>query len=161
VGDVVKIFASVREKLAATLVLVGDGPERDAAEQQVDGLGLRKDVRFLGKVENVGDVLRGADLFLLPSATESFGLAALEAMACGVPVIASAAGGIPEVVDDGKTGYLAPPGDVATMAERALRILENAAEHARFKQNAAARALDFSADKVVPRYEALYEEVLS
>ena len=161
VGDVVKIFASVREKLPATLVLVGDGPDRDAAEQQVDGLGLRKDVRFLGKVENVGDVLRGADLFLLPSATESFGLAALEAMACGVPVIASAAGGIPEVVDDGKTGYLASPGDVATMAERALRILENAAEHARFKQNAAARALDFSADKVVPQYEALYEEVLS
>jgi len=161
IGDVVKIFAGVRKQLPATLVLVGDGPDRDATEQQVDGLGLRKDVRFLGKVESVGDVLRGADLFLLPSATESFGLAALEAMACGVPVIASAAGGIPEVVEDGKTGFLAPPGDVATMIDRSLRVLGNADEHSRLKQNAAARALDFSADKVVPRYEALYEEVLS
>jgi len=161
VGDVVKIFAAARKVLPATLVLVGDGPDRDAAEQQVDGLGLRKDVRFLGKVENVGDVLRGADLFLLPSATESFGLAALEAMACGVPVIASAAGGIPEVVQDGKTGYLAPPGDVPAMSARALQVLQDADEHARLKQQAATRALDFSADNVVPRYEALYEEVLS
>jgi len=161
IGDVVKIFATVRQKLPATLVLVGDGPDRDAAEQQVDTLGLRKDVRFLGKVENVGDVLRGADLFLLPSSTESFGLAALEAMGCAVPVIASAAGGIPEVVEDGKTGYLAPPADVATMADRALRVLENPAEQARMKETAVARALDFAADKVVPLYEALYQEVLA
>jgi N-acetyl-alpha-D-glucosaminyl L-malate synthase BshA len=160
VGDVVQIFAGVHKKLPATLVLVGDGPDRDAAEQQVDGLGLRKDVRFLGKVENVGDVLRGADLFLLPSATESFGLAALEAMACGVPVIASAAGGIPEVVEDGKTGFLVPPGDVATMVDRALRVLESADLHQRLKQNAAARAFEFAADRVVPLYESLYEEVL-
>ena len=118
-------------------------------------------MRFLGKVESVGDVLRGADLFLLPSATESFGLAALEAMACAVPVIASKAGGIPEVVEDGQTGYLVPPGDVAAMAERALRILDDPAEHERLKQQAASRALEFAADKVVPRYEALYEEVLS
>jgi N-acetyl-alpha-D-glucosaminyl L-malate synthase BshA len=161
VGDVVKIFAGVREKMPATLVLVGDGPDRDAAEHAVDGLGLRKDVRFLGKVENVGDVLRGAELFLLPSATESFGLAALEAMACAVPVVASAAGGIPEVVEDGQTGFLAPPGDVAAMTERALRVLENSAEYERLKQNAAARALEFSADRIVPRYEKLYEEVLA
>jgi N-acetyl-alpha-D-glucosaminyl L-malate synthase BshA len=160
VSDVVKVFAAVRQKLPATLVLVGDGPERDATEQQVDTLGLRKDVRFLGKVESVGDVLRGSDLFLLPSATESFGLAALEAMACAVPVIASAAGGIPEVVEDGKTGFLAPPGDVATMAERALRVLESADLYKTLRQNAAARALEFAADHVVPRYEALYEEVL-
>jgi glycosyltransferase involved in cell wall biosynthesis len=99
-------------------------------------------------------------LFLLPSATESFGLAALEAMACGVPVIASAAGGIPEVVEEGKTGFLAPPGDVAAMAERALRVLDDPAEHERLKRNAAARALELSADRVVPRYEALYQEVL-
>src|SRR6267143_1674630 len=135
--------------------------DRVTAEHQVDELGLRKDVRFLGKVEDVGDVLRGADLFLLPSAMESFGLAALEAMACAVPVIASAAGGIPEVVEDGKTGFLAPPGDVATMTERALRVLENPAEHERMRRAAAAHALEFSADRVVPRYEAIYEEVLS
>ena len=161
VGDVVQIFAGVRKQLPATLVLVGDGPDRDLAEHEVDGLGLRKDVRFLGKVENVGDVLRGADLFLLPSATESFGLAALEAMACSVPVIASDAGGIPEVVRSGETGYLAPPGDVATMSERALQVLQDPAEHERLKRNAAARALEFSADRVVPRYEKLYEEVLA
>jgi N-acetyl-alpha-D-glucosaminyl L-malate synthase BshA len=160
IGDVVKIFAGVRKKIPATLVLVGDGPDRDAAEHEVDGLGLRKDVRFLGKVESVGDVLRGADLFLLPSATESFGLAALEAMACAVPVVASAAGGIPEVVEDGTTGFLAPVGDVAAMAERALRVLGDPAAHERLKRNAAARALEFSADRIVPRYEALYQEVL-
>jgi N-acetyl-alpha-D-glucosaminyl L-malate synthase BshA len=159
IGDVVKIFARVRKQLPATLVLVGDGPERDAAEHDVDSLGLRKDVRFLGKVESVGDVLRGADLFLLPSVTESFGLAALEAMACGVPVIASAVGGLPEVVQDGETGYLAPVGDVDAMSERALRVLEDNAEHERLKRNAAARALAFAADRIVPRYEALYQEV--
>ncbi|HET8713750.1 MAG TPA: N-acetyl-alpha-D-glucosaminyl L-malate synthase BshA [Gemmatimonadales bacterium] len=161
IGDVVKIFAAVRAQLPATLVLVGDGPDRDAAEQQVDTLGLRKDVRFLGKVESVGDVLRGADLFLLPSATESFGLAALEAMACGVPVVASAVGGIPEVVEDGKTGFLAPLGDVPTMSARALQILQDAALHGRMRRAAAAAALDFTTDRVVPRYEELYREVLA
>jgi N-acetyl-alpha-D-glucosaminyl L-malate synthase BshA len=157
----VKIFAGVRKQLPATLVLVGDGPDRDLAEHEVDGLGLRKDVRFLGKVENVGDVLRGAALFLLPSATESFGLAALEAMACAVPVIASDAGGIPEVVQNGETGYLAPPGDVPAMVAAALRVLQDPAEHERLRGNAAARALDFSAERIVPLYEKLYEEVLA
>lgn len=161
VGDVVKIFAGVRKQLPATLVLVGDGPDRDLAEHEVDGLGLRKDVRFLGKVENVGDVLRGGALFLLPSATESFGLAALEAMACAVPVIASDAGGIPEVVQNGETGYLAPPGDVPAMVARALHVLQDSAEHERLKSNAAARALDFSTERIVPSYEKLYEEVLA
>jgi len=140
---------------------VGDGPDRDAAEHEVDQLGLGKDVRFLGKVDNVGDVLRGGDLFLLPSATESFGLAALEAMACGVPVVASAAGGIPEVVVDGETGYLAPVGDVPGMTERALRILSDPAVHDRLKRNAAAQALEFSAERVVPRYEQIYKDVLA
>ena len=159
VGDVIKIFALVRRELPATLVLVGDGPERDAAEHEVDTLGLRKDVRFLGKVESVGDVLRGSDLFLLPSSTESFGLAALEAMACGVPVVASAVGGLPDVVEDGTTGFLVPVGDVGAMANRALQILEPTTL-ARMRRAAAEHALKFSADHVVPQYEALYNEVL-
>jgi N-acetyl-alpha-D-glucosaminyl L-malate synthase BshA len=159
--DVVHIFAGVRKAMPATLVLVGDGPDRDPAEHEVDRLGLKRDVRFLGKVDNVADVLRGGDLFLLPSATESFGLAALEAMACGVPVVASAAGGIPEVVIDGETGFLAPPGDVERMTERALAVLTNSAERERLKRNAAARALEFAAERVVPRYERLYESVLA
>jgi N-acetyl-alpha-D-glucosaminyl L-malate synthase BshA len=159
--DVVRIFAGVRKALPATLVMVGDGPDRDPAEHEVDALGVRKDVRFLGKVENVGDVLRGGDLLLLPSTTESFGLAALEAMACGVPVIASAAGGLPEVVKDGEGGLLAPVGDVAGMTERALRLLQDAAEYERMRRSAAARALQFSADRVVPLYEKLYQEVLA
>jgi N-acetyl-alpha-D-glucosaminyl L-malate synthase BshA len=159
--DVVHIFAGVRKAMPATLVLVGDGPDRDAAEHEVDRLGLKRDARFLGKVDNVADVLRGGDLFLLPSATESFGLAALEAMACGVPVIASAAGGIPEVVTDGETGALAPVGDVVAMTERAIAILKDGAEHERLKRNAAARALEFATERVVPRYEKLYQDLLA
>jgi N-acetyl-alpha-D-glucosaminyl L-malate synthase BshA len=159
--DVVHTFAGVRKAMPATLVLVGDGPERDAAEHEVDRLGLKRDVRFLGKVDNVADVLRGGDLFLLPSATESFGLAALEAMACGVPVVASAVGGVPEVVTDGETGALAPAGDVAGMIERSLAILKDPAEHERLKRNAAARALEFAAERVVPRYEQLYQDLLA
>jgi len=159
--DVVHTFAGVRKAMPATLVLVGDGPDRDAAEHEVDRLGLKRDVRFLGKVDNVAQVLRGGDLFLLPSATESFGLAALEAMACGVPVIATAVGGIPEVVADGETGALAPAGDVAGMIERALAILNDGPEHERLKRNAAARALEFAAERIVPRYEQLYQDLLA
>jgi N-acetyl-alpha-D-glucosaminyl L-malate synthase BshA len=159
--DVVRIFAGVRQALPATLVLVGDGPERDAAEQEVDRLKLKKDVRFLGKVENVADVLRGSDLFLLTSATESFGLAALEAMACGVPVVATAVGGVPEVVVDGECGALAHVGDVDAMTARAVAILKDDAEHERLKRNAVARALEFSAERVVPQYERVYQDLLS
>ena len=157
--DVVRIFAGVRKTIPATLVLVGDGPDRDAAEAEADQLGLRGDVRFLGKVNNVGDVLRGGDLFLLPSATESFGLAALEAMACGLPVVATATGGLPEVVVDGETGWLAPVGDVTAMTERARSLLADAPTHARFRRAAAARGLEFSSERVIPLYEQLYESV--
>jgi len=159
--DVVHVFAGVRKAMPATLVLVGDGPDRDAAEHEVDRLGLKRDAKFLGKVDNVGDVLRGGDLFLLPSATESFGLAALEAMACGLPVVASAAGGIPEVVADGETGALAPVGDVSAMTEKSIAILKDGPEHQRLGRNAAARALEFAAERVVPRYEKLYEDLLA
>jgi L-malate glycosyltransferase len=160
IGDVIAVFAGVRRALPATLVLAGDGPDRDLAEQEVDRLGLRADVRFLGKVDQVADLLRGADLFLLPSQNESFGLSALEAMACGVPVIATQGGGLPEVVTDGATGHLAPVGAVAEMTEDAVALLRDDRALARMRQAAAARALDFSAERVVPRYEALYQDVL-
>jgi len=159
--EVVRIFAGVRKAMPATLIMAGDGPDRDAAEAEVDRLKLTRDVRFLGRVEDVADVLRGADLFLLPTVSESFGLAALEAMACGVPVIATRAGGIPEVVVDGETGLLAEPGAVDAMIEAALGILKDPKRHERMRQAAVARAGDFTTDKVVPQYEALYREVLS
>src|SRR5438132_7232168 len=160
VRDVVRVFAGIRRELPATLVLVGDGPDRDAAEQEADRLKLGRDVRFLGKVDNVADILRGSDLFLLPSETESFGLAALEAMACAVPVLASAVGGLPEVVVDGETGFLTPPGDIDAMIVHGVRALRDGALHARLRDAAARRALEFAADRVVPRYEQLYQDVL-
>ena len=160
IGDVIKVFAGVRRALPATLVLAGDGPDRDLAEQEVDRLKLSRDVRFLGKVDQVAELLRGSDLFLLPSQNESFGLSALEAMACGVPVIATRAGGLPEVVVEGETGYLAPVGAVDVMIERAVALLEDGAVHERLRHAAVARALEFSADRIVPRYEELYQGVL-
>src|SRR2546421_202868 len=141
VTDVVRVFAGVRREVPATLVLVGDGPERDAAEQEVDRLELRRDVRFLGKVDDVAEILRGSDLFLLPSETESFGLAALEAMACAVPVLASAVGGLPEVVVHGETGFLTPKGDVEAMIAHGLRVLRDGDLQARMREAAARRAL--------------------
>src|SRR6267143_4183354 len=146
VRDVVRVFAGVRQVVPATLVLVGDGPDRDAAEQETDRLRLGDDVRFLGKVDQVADLLRGSDLFLLPSETESFGLAALEAMACGVPVIASRVGGIPEVVVHGETGALAPVGAVDTMASAALQLLLDPGRSAAARVAAVKRAEMFTAD---------------
>ena len=160
VGDVVRVFAGVRRRLPATLILVGDGPDRDAAQQDVDALRLERDVRFLGKVDRVADILRGCDLFLLPSSTESFGLAALEAMACGVPVVATRVGGLPEVVTEGETGHLVPLGAVDEMVERSLGILERPDVHAAMRRHAAARALEFSSEWIVPRYEQIYRDLL-
>jgi N-acetyl-alpha-D-glucosaminyl L-malate synthase BshA len=146
--------------MPATLVMVGDGPDRDPAQREAQRLGVARDVRFAGRVDDVADLLRGADLFLLPSETESFGLAALEAMACGVPVIASRVGGIPEVVTEGESGFLAPVGDVAAMTDRAIAALRDPAYLAELRQGAVRRAGDFSADRIVPQYERLYEDVL-
>src|SRR2546428_3517984 len=158
--DVVRVFAGVRKVMKATLIMVGDGPDRDPAQREAARLGVNRDVRFAGRVDDVADLLRGGDLFLLPSETESFGLAALEAMACGVPVIASAVGGLPEVVVNGETGYLAPPGAVDEMTERALAILRDGALHGRLGARAAARARRFSTERIVPHYETLYRGVL-
>lgn len=160
VRDVVRIFARVRRQLPATLLMVGDGPDREDAEREARELGVAGDVRFLGRLDTVANLLQATDLFLLPSQTESFGLAALEAMACGAPVVASRAGGLPEVVEDGVSGILEPPGSVEAMARRALEVLRDDARHQAMREAATRRALAFATDHVVPRYEALYREVL-
>jgi N-acetyl-alpha-D-glucosaminyl L-malate synthase BshA len=158
--DVVRTFAEVRAALASVLVFVGDGPDRPAAEELVADLGLTRDVRFLGKVDAVADLLRCADLFLLPSESESFGLAALEALACGVPVVASDVGGLPEVVVDG-AGVLVPRGDVRAMAARALELLGDPARLQAARAAGLQVAARFSADRIVPMYEELYQRVLA
>src|SRR5205085_2967476 len=125
IGDVIEIFDRVQKEVPSRLIMIGDGPERSAAEWQVRRLGLLNRVHFLGKQDNVHEKLAIADLMLLPSQLESFGLAALEAMACEVPAIATSVGGIPEVIEDGKTGMLAEVGDVATMARCAVELLSD------------------------------------
>jgi len=155
------VFAGIRRELPATLVLVGDGPDRDAAEQETDRLKLRRDVRFFGKVDNVADILRGSDLFLLPSETESFGLAALEAMACAVPVLASAVGGLPEVVVDGETGLLTSPDDPAALAEAVTTLLADPDRRARMGCTARAQALArFESATIAAQTLELYRQAL-
>jgi len=163
VQDVVRIFAEARRLLPAAplrLRLVGNGPERPGIEALVRELELQPFVRFLGDQVDLPALLRDSDLFLLPSETESFGLAALEAMACGVPVVASRVAGIPEVVADGESGLLAPVGDVAAMAGHVARLASDAAALTRFSAAARARAEShFQPGPIVDRYEALYQRL--
>ena len=159
VEDAIRVFYNVRQQVPAKLLLVGDGPERSNAEKLCRELGNCADVRFLGKLDAVEEVLSVSDLFLMPSAKESFGLAALEAMACEVPVISSDAGGLPELNIDGETGFVCPVGDVDAMTEKALYVLHP--DHLPdFKKNALARAQHFDVGAIVPQYEALYEQVV-
>lgn len=162
VPDVVEIFARVRRQLPAKLVLIGDGPDRGTAEYLVRQKKLTADVHFLGKQERVHDKLGSADLFLLPSELESFGLAALEAMACEVPVVATNVGGVPEVVTDGVDGYLVSPGDVEAAAARAIEILRRPDRGRTMGQQARQNAMKrYCASKIIPQYEAFYQKVLS
>ncbi len=160
VKDVMKIFAKVNSQIPSVLLLVGDGPQRNSLEKLCRELDLCSRVIFLGKLQDTARVLKLADLFILPSETESFGLAALEAMAMGVPVISSNTGGIPEVNIHGETGYLSDVGDVKEMSENAFRILEKDEVLKQFKDRAHKRSAYFSLSKVVPMYEKLYLEVL-
>jgi N-acetyl-alpha-D-glucosaminyl L-malate synthase BshA len=158
VDAVVRVFAQIRERVAARLLIVGEGPELGRAEQLIDQLGVAAHVELVGEAQDVVGLLSVSDLFLLPSLQESFGLSALEAMACGVPVVASNAGGLPEVISDGVTGFLHPPDDVQGMAESAIAILLDPVAHARMATEGARIAVErFSADRIVPQYEALYE----
>lgn len=161
VPDVVRVFARVREVMPAKLLLVGDGVQKPAALAEAGKLGVEADVLFLGLQDNVIPILSAADLFLLPSEKESFGLGALEAMACRVPVVASNAGGLPEVVVHGKTGFLAPVGDVETMAAYAIQVLSNPDRLKRMGEEARARVIEnFESSLVIPRYEELYQSLL-
>ena len=162
VRDVVRIFARVRESLPSVLVMVGDGPDRRDAEEEAQALGVERDVQFLGRIDAVAPLLANADLFLLPSDRESFGLSALEALALGVPVVGSRAGGLPEVVREGETGVLCPVGDVEGMARAAVSILSDSRRWNEFSTRAAADArARFSRDAIVSRYEALYEDAVA
>jgi N-acetyl-alpha-D-glucosaminyl L-malate synthase BshA len=161
VRDVVRVFAKVRAEVPSMLVMVGDGPERVEAEDEARDLGVQADVRFLGKIDSVAPLLAGADLFLLPSQSESFGLSALEALACGVPVVASRVGGVPEVVRHGETGWLCDLGDVDAMAAAAIQVLSDQARWQAASDAAAADArARFAERDVVAQYEALYERTL-
>lgn len=161
VTDAVEIFARVREKVPCRLLLAGDGPERAAAELLAHKRGVHEHTVFLGKQENVEDILGIADLLLMPSEMESFGLAALEAMACEVPPIASRVGGVPELVTHGVDGFLAETGDVATMAADAVRLLQNPDLYEQIAKAARRTALTrFCSTLIIPRYEDLYRRVL-
>ncbi|HXW55024.1 MAG TPA: N-acetyl-alpha-D-glucosaminyl L-malate synthase BshA [Candidatus Cybelea sp.] len=162
ITDVVEIFARVREKMPAKLVMMGDGPDRGSAEYIVRGHKLQEDVFFLGKQDRVQEKLGQADLFLLPSDLESFGLAALEAMACELPVIATNVGGLPEVVTDGVDGYLVTPRDVESAAKYAIEILSRPDRGRAMGQQARINARRrYCSNDVIPQYEAYYEKVLN
>jgi len=161
VEDVVKIFYEVNQHIPSKLLFVGDGPERGHAEELCRRLGTCDDTRFVGKQEQMEDILAIADLFLLPSEYESFGLAALEAMAAGVPVVSTNAGGLPEIIIPGETGFMGNVGDVQTMAGQAIDILQFDERLNVFKKNAAQHAKSFDIHNIVPLYERLYDEVLS
>ena len=159
IADVVQIFANILKEIPAKLLMIGDGPERAKAEAQSKELNIENDVRFLGKLEAIEEVLSVADLFLMPSEKESFGLAALEAMACEVPLISSNAGGLPELNVQGITGFMSGVGDTADMSRKALFVLDKK-NLPTFKQNALKRAKEFDIANILPLYEQVYERVL-
>lgn len=162
VPDVVRIFNEVRKKVPSKLILIGDGPDRSSCELLARELGIFDDVKFLGKQNELVCLLSASDLFLIPSQSESFGLSALEAMACEVPVISSSVGGLPELVLHGQTGYIAEIGDVERMAKYAVDLLTNEAKYRLFASASRSRAVSlFNADKVIDMYESYYRRVLA
>lgn len=159
IEDCIRIFERVRNELPAKLLMVGDGPERINAEELCRHLNLCDDIKFLGKQQSVEELLAISDLFLLPSGSESFGLAALEAMACGVPVISSNTGGLPEVNENGYSGYLCEVGDTENMANRAIQLLSDPSLLERFTKQAIQQASKFEISRILPVYEEYYFEI--
>jgi len=160
IPDVIKVFYNIQKKMKAKLMMVGEGPEREAAENLCQNLGILDKVIFFGNSHEIDKILCFSDLFLLPSETESFGLAALEAMASAVPIISSNTGGIPEVNIHGVSGFLSNVGDVEDMSKNAIYILENPERLAKFKANAKQESKKFDIHQVVPQYEVIYENTL-
>ena len=160
IPDVIKVFYNIQKQMKAKLMMVGEGPEREAAENLCQNLGILDKVIFFGNSHEIDKILCFSDLFLLPSETESFGLAALEAMASGVPIISSNTGGIPEVNIHGVSGFLSNVGDVEDMSKNAIYILENPERLAKFKANAKKESKKFDIHQVVPQYEVIYENTL-
>jgi N-acetyl-alpha-D-glucosaminyl L-malate synthase BshA len=160
VEDVIHIFKKIHEKVPSKLLMIGDGPERQNCEQLSRELGIGDHVRFLGKQDAIEELLAICDLFLIPSESESFGLAALEAMACEVPVISSNSGGLPEVNVQGVTGFLSDVGNVQEMADNAVLLLQNEEMLTQFRANALAQARRFDIDNILPDYEQYYREVI-
>ncbi|WP_313113499.1 N-acetyl-alpha-D-glucosaminyl L-malate synthase BshA [Aequorivita sediminis] len=160
VTDVIEIFDRIQKKIPSKLIMVGEGPERESCEQLCVEKGIEEKVLFVGNSNEVDKILCFTDLFLLPSEKESFGLAALEAMACGVPVVSSNTGGLPEVNIDGVSGFLSEVGNVAEMAENALKILSSDENLNNFKKQAVEAAMVFDTEKIVPLYETLYKEAI-
>jgi N-acetyl-alpha-D-glucosaminyl L-malate synthase BshA len=161
VQDVVEVFDLVRKEIPAKLLMIGDGPDRHKIEELCREKGMDDEVRFLGKQEMVEEILSISDLFVMPSETESFGLAALEAMACQVPVISSDSGGMPELNVNGVTGFMSKVGDVQDMAKNALYILKDDAVLSKFRQSALARAKEFDIHQIMPMYERYYSRVIN
>jgi N-acetyl-alpha-D-glucosaminyl L-malate synthase BshA len=159
VTDVIRIFANIHSEIPAKLLMIGDGPDRTKAETLCRDLDISHDVRFLGKLEAVEEVLSVADLFVMPSEKESFGLAALEAMACEVPVISSNTGGLPELNVQGVTGFLSPVGDIEDMTRKALFVLDKN-NLPKFKENALKRAKEFDITQILPIYEEYYQRIM-
>jgi len=158
--DVIQIFERIQKKIPSKLLMVGDGPDRVYCEQLCRDLEISDNVRFLGKQDAVEEILSVSDLFIMPSESESFGLAALEAMACKVPVITSNAGGLPELNVNGVTGFMDNVGDIDAMAEHSIYILEDDSRLSQFKEGALKRANEFDLGLILPVYEEYYKEVI-
>ena len=159
VQDVIKVFDEVKKKVDSKLILIGDGPERSDCERLSRELNIFEDIKFMGKQDALVELLSVSDIFLIPSQSESFGLSALEAMACGVPVISSSVGGLPELNLHGETGYIAEIGDVERMAKYTIELLTNQKRYDILSKNARKRAEEFSEDNIVPMYEKFYEKI--